>query len=409
MLRAGHMIALSVLGLLAIGLVMVTSAGMSVGQAEPVTLESVLLSRTSAYAALSLLAMAGAALLPVRLVAREPAPDAEEEATGRFEGLPVLCAGAVLLMGVALLVYVPGLGRHINQSSRWVAVDVPAVGQVSAQPSEIAKWGLIGLLSWGIVRRRRYMRSFVWGLMPLLGIAGALSAVVALEDLGTGVLMGATSAVLLLAGGARFIQLAALAPVVAACGAPLVLSESYRLQRLRTFFESPYLDPQGTGYHMIQSMATIAGGEGWGRGLGNGLQKFGYLPEDTTDFLFAVLSEELGIAGAAMVVFLYLTILWAGWAVIRREPNAWMRLIALGVIMTVGLQAMINLLVVTGWAPTKGIPLPLLSSGGTGWILTAASLGLVIAIDRTQPGRAHDSDTVSPDEEAFAAVEIAPA
>lgn len=110
-----------------------------------------------------------------------------------------------------------------------------------------------------------------------------------------------------------------------------------------------------------------------------------------------------------MVVFLYLTILWAGWAVIRREPNAWMRLIALGVIMTVGLQAMINLLVVTGWAPTKGIPLPLLSSGGTGWILTAASLGLVIAIDRTQPGRAHDSDTVSPDEEAFAAVEIAPA
>jgi cell division protein FtsW len=162
----------------------------------------------------------------------------------------------------------------------------------------------------------------------------------------------------------------------------LVATSDYRMRRIETFF-NPYLDPQGAGYHMIQSMTAVAGGAGFGRGLGHGLQKFGYLPEDTTDFLFAIICEELGIAGAAAVVGLYVLLIWAGLSIIRAQQSALLKLLGLGIVTTVGLQALINLAVVTGLGPTKGIALPLVSAGGTGWILTAASLGLLVAMDRS--------------------------
>jgi hypothetical protein len=165
--------------------------------------------------------------------------------------------------------------------------------------------------------------------------------------------------------------------------AAAIITNPYRIHRITSFLD-PYQDAQGKGYHMIQSMVAVANGQFFGRGLGHGLQKFGYLPEDTTDFLFAIVCEELGVFGAALVIFLYGALLWSVLSVIRREPSRFLKLIALGVMATVGLQALINLAVVTGLGPTKGIALPLLSSGGTGWILTAASLGLVIAMDRTQ-------------------------
>ncbi len=149
-------------------------------------------------------------------------------------------------------------------------------------------------------------------------------------------------------------------------------------------FADPYADPQGIGYHTIQSLVAVANGEGFGRGLGHGLQKFGYLLEDHTDFLFAVICEELGIPGAVIVVLLFLTLMWAGWTIAWRERDTMCRLWAFGIVLTISLQATINMFVVTGMAPTKGIALPLLSSGGTGWMLTAFSLGLLIAIDRTQ-------------------------
>jgi cell division protein FtsW len=136
---------------------------------------------------------------------------------------------------------------------------------------------------------------------------------------------------------------------------------------------------------MIQSLRAIAEGEGTGRGLGWSVQKFNYLPEDKTDFIFAIICEELGIGGAAVVVGLFLALLWSCHAIIRREREPLLRLLGLGVLTTVGLQAIINLAVVTGLAPTKGIALPLLSSGGTGWMMTAFSLGLVVAIERSQP------------------------
>src|SRR5690606_35189244 len=210
-----------------------------------------------------------------------------------------------------------------------------------------------------------------------------VSAAVTHEDLGTGVLIAMAGGIVLLAAGARVLHFAMFIPPAIGLVIVAIITSPYRVERILTFLD-PYADPQGSGYHMIQSMLAVAGGEGFGRGLGHGLQKFGYLPEDRTDFLFAVLCEELGIAGAAAVVALYAGMLWAGLMVIRGEGDGMLKLAALGVLSTVGMQALINLAVVTGLGPTKGIALTLVSAGGTGWILTAASLGLVVAIDRAQ-------------------------
>lgn len=398
MLRPGQAIALCVLALLTIGVVMVNSAGMSVDPRNAVTIESILLSRSTIYMGLAVLAMMGVGLLPIRgMVARfverpalaaEPSDGPEAPArlsldglVGHLLGLWPLWTAVIVLIGAMATVYLPGVGKEVNNSHRWINLHVP--GLDSIQPSELAKWGLIAVMAWYCCRNARRMHSFWYGLLPGLAAAGAVAAFIVLEDLGTGALVGMVACIILLAAGARIWQLALLAPIPLAGLAAAIITNPYRIHRITSFLD-PYQDAQGKGYHMIQSMVAVANGQFFGRGLGNGLQKFGYLPEDTTDFLFAIICEELGVFGAGLVIFLYGLMLWMILTVIRREPSRFLKLIALGVMATVGLQALINLAVVTGLGPTKGIALPLLSSGGTGWILTAASLGLVIAMDRTQ-------------------------
>ncbi|MBX3364179.1 MAG: FtsW/RodA/SpoVE family cell cycle protein [Phycisphaeraceae bacterium] len=391
MLRPGHVIVCGVLSLLCLGVVMVNSAGMEMaplGLGASVSVDTILLSRSSIYLCLAMLAMGAAAMLPVRRMADNASLPAEH--APRLTGLVL---GTILILTALVTVYLPGLSREMNGSHRWIAFDLPMVGALSIQPSEIAKWGTVVLCAWYLARTGSGIRSFFSGLLPLMIACGAIILVILKEDLGTGALVAMTFGCLLLASQAKRWHL--LLPVAAGSGAlaAAVMAEPYRLRRLETFMD-PYVDPQGAGYHMIQSMATVAGGQGWGRGLGNGLQKFGYLPEDTTDFLFAIICEELGIFGAAMVAALYILILWAGVLIVRREVRPMLKLLGLGFLATLGGQALINMLVVTGWAPTKGIPLPLVSSGGTGWILTAASLGVLVAIDRAQ---AHDEVAASSD------------
>jgi cell division protein FtsW len=231
-------------------------------------------------------------------------------------------------------------------------------------------------------RKARGMERFWSGLIPGLVAAGAVAGLILLEDLGTGAIIGVVAGILLLAGGAKVRHVAMLSPLPVLALAGAIITSPYRVQRLLAF-RDPYADPEGIGYHTIQSLLAVAGGEGFGRGLGFGIQKMGYLPEDRTDFLFAVVCEELGIAGAGLVVALFLSLVWAGYTVLGRERSPLLRLVTLGIVATVGLQAAINMMVVTALAPTKGIALPLVSSGGTGWMLTAFSLGLLVSIDRT--------------------------
>lgn len=371
MLRAGDIIVFCVVSLLCIGMVMVNSAGLSVGgTGDPITFWSIVLSRSALYALAAVTAMVVVSRLPLRAL------------LGRgLSGLGLLAICAAL--GAAcLLVYVPGLGREINGAHRWIGFPLPG-GDVTVQPSELAKWGILIALAARFAGKPQDLRPFLKGLLPALACLGLVTLIVVREDLGTAVIIGVAGVAILLAAGARLWHFLAMTPIAAAGLVVAVLSKPYRVQRLTSFLD-PFKEPEGAGYHMIQSMVAVANGRIWGRGLGFGLQKFDYLPADTSDFLFAIICEELGLIGAAMVIALYLTLFWAGWRIVRREPSIALRLAGLGIIATVGSQAVMNLAVVTGLGPTKGIALPLLSSGGTGWILTAASLGVLVGMDRRQ-------------------------
>jgi cell division protein FtsW len=379
-LRAGHVVILCVVALLCLGVVMVTSAGLTIDAEREISVLSILKGRSAFYAGLAIATLIAVSLTPVdRLLTSDRIGPAIA-----WTLLPV----SVFLL---LLVYVPGLGRAVNGSHRWVQF----TEGVGFQPSEIAKWGLVIILGIFGAGRKADIRRLFRGFLPALLVIGLLCGLVIKEDLGTAVLMGTAAMTLLIAAGARVSHCTILALLGATVCVAAIVSSPYRMDRI-TAFLNPYEDPQGIGYHTIQSQAAISVGGPAGRGLGHGMHKFGYLPEDTTDFLFAIICEELGAMGAVIVVALYAALIVAAWSIISRETRTAMRLIGLGVLATFGVQAAMNLLVVTGLAPTKGIALPLLSSGGTGWLLGAASLGLIVGMDRRHAQETADDPTTEP-------------
>jgi len=314
---------------------------------------------------------------------------------------PLIWATGLSLLGL-LAVHVPGLGKEVNGASRWVSL-----GPLTFQPSELAKWLMPIGLAWYIARTGERMQRFVPGFLLPMAIVGVVALGIAGEDLGTAVLVTGVAVIMLLAGGANLWNAVAFLPVGAAGFIALVFISPYRLKRIFSVLD-PYSDPQGSCYHIIQSMGAISGGGVAGRGLGNSVQKFGYLPEGTTDFIYSIISEEMGLLGAVAVLLLYVGLVWCIVQVVSSRVPApaashdpgqdvptpgfpmslqpaldpMSRVLALGIGATVGLQAVINVVVVTGMAPTKGIALPLISRGGTGWMMTALCLGMVIAMDR---------------------------
>ena len=402
MLRAGQAIVLAVVALLTLGLVMVTSAGLTIDAQRAVTFEAVVTGRTMTYAVAAVALLTLGAFLNVEWFSRPwgrlgPASDGRVGmqpgmrgyGSARLSALARHPATWLFLVSTLtlLMVYLPGVGREVNGAKRWVNLGPEAL-RLSFQPSELAKWAtVIVVAAYAAARPRAAMARFWTGLLPGLALVMLVTALIVLEDLGTAVLIGAVSLLILFAAGARWWHIAVLFPAPAALVGLAVVTSEYRQRRLATFV-NPYADPQGDGYHMIQSMIAVAEGKITGRGLGHGVHKFGYLPEDTTDFLFAVVCEELGVFGAAFVVFLYATLIFAGLRILTRQRNPMAQLVGLGVVATVGFQALINLTVVTGLAPTKGIALPLLSSGGTGWMLTAFCLGLLVGMDRREAAEA---------------------
>jgi cell division protein FtsW len=367
MLRPGQGLVLIVVTLLMLGVVMVSSAGLSIDPHRAITLGDVLLGRPVILAALAVGMLILGMHLPVQDIYR---------ARGLASPVPWIVLGAVVLL---VLVHVPGIGREVNGARRWITL-----GPVGFQPSEIAKWGMVFVIAWHAARRAGSMGRLMTGFVPPLVLVALVCALIGTEDLGTAVLIGIVSVCMLVAAGTKVWQALLLVPMGAVAFVFAVLASPYRVNRMHAFIDA-YQDPQGIGYHVLQSMAAVSGGGFFGRGLGNSVQKFGYLPEATTDFIFAIICEELGLVGAAVVTFLYAALLLCGFAIVRRTTHPFQRLLGLGVLLTIGIQALINLAVVTGTAPTKGIALPLLSSGGTGWLLTAFCIGLLVAMDRRSP------------------------
>jgi cell division protein FtsW len=378
---SGNLLQWIVVCLLGLAVIMVSSAGMSVGGYGGdgvVTLESILLGRPIIYATLAVLAMAVVGRVDLRHIY-----------TRRGVMNPV--AWLLIVAGVlCIAVLVPGVGRNVNGANRWLYIGPRSLG-LSFQPSELAKWASVLAMAWWGARRAGVMKSFFHGLFPGLIVLGAICLLVLIEDLGTAVLIGMVGLFMLVAAGARIWQVLLLAPVAFGAVALAVLHSPYRYARIMAF-KDPWADPEHIGYHPIQSLVAVAGGNVTGRGLGNGFQKFGYLPEDTTDFLFAVICEELGVVGAAMVIGLYVGLLWVGLGIVKDCKHAFGRLVGLGVLLTIGIQAAMNIAVVTVVVPTKGIALPLLSNGGTGWVMTGAAVGLLVALDRINQSEAEESE-----------------
>lgn len=380
MVRSAHILIACAAALLGLGVIMVHSAGSRVGGPEGAVVEttfgpagpwSLFATKATLYAGIAIVAMLIASRLNVRQLF---------QSRGLSSPLLVLLVGALALQGLTM---VPGFGHEVNGAYRWLKI-----GPITFQPSELVKWVMVLGVAWWCARRSAVMHRFWVGVMPGLVLIAIACGLIVKEDLGTAVLIGLVAVVLLIAGGMRLWVLAPVAVIGIAGFVAAVFAAPYRIKRLM-IYRDPWIDPQGAGYHPIQSQLAFAEGGVGGSGLGHSVQKY-YIPEDTTDFIFPVLTEELGLAGAALVVGLFLAILWTGLSVVRDSKDGFSKLVGLGVITTLSVQAVINLAVVTVVVPTKGIALPLISNGGTGWVVTACALGLLAAIDNANALEASD-------------------
>jgi cell division protein FtsW len=296
---------------------------------------------------------------------------------------PYLLVLGVMLIG---LVLVPGVGREVNGSVRWLAF-----GPVNLQPSELMKLFMVIYLAGYLVRREEEVRTLFSGFLKpglLLGLVGVL---LLLEpDFGAVAVLSATVLGMLFLGGVRLWQFALVMLLALGALAAVAISSPYRLERLTTFLD-PWADPFNSGFQLTQALIAFGRGEWFGVGLGAGVQKLFYLPEAHTDFLFAVLAEELGLLGALGVLGLFTLLVWRAFAIGSRALRAGRRYsayLALGLGLWIALQVIISVGVNTGLLPTKGLTLPLMSYGGSSLVTNCIAIALLLRADyelRTAP------------------------
>ena len=291
-----------------------------------------------------------------------------------------LAVWAFFLLSVGGLVatMIPALANPHHGSARWLRVSAAGFS-VGVQPSEFTKVALVLFVAFLLADRNGEPRSLRRGFLPPTLAMGGCAILVGIADFGTAVLLVAVGGLMLLVAGCRLRHLMLLA-VVGLCGfAGLLMAAPYRLERIRAF-QQMWQDPQGAGYQPLQSLATIASGGWLGVGLGAGVQKYGYLPESHTDFIFSIICEETGVVGGGLVIGLFCLLIWLGLRTMRMARSPFERLVAFGLTATLGLQAAMNIAVVTVVVPTKGISLPLISAGGSGTLSFCLAISILAAI-----------------------------
>ena len=278
---------------------------------------------------------------------------------------------------VALLLVAVLFSPRINGSRRWFGF-----GGFGIQPSELAKVAAILFTAYMLDRRMHRIDDVKYALLPIAVVVGGLGLLIFVEpDLGTAVAMFLVVAVMVLAAGLHYGYVAVAGGLAALLLAAAALSADYRWRRIIAFLD-PWADPNGAGYQIIQSLIAVGSGGWLGRGLMGGMQKLFFLPEPHTDFIFAVISEELGFVGATVVVACFCVIAWRGLRAAIAAPDRFGAFLALGITAMVVAQAMINLSVVLGLMPTKGISLPLVSSGGSSLLVNLAAIGVLLNISQ---------------------------
>ncbi|HUW35098.1 MAG TPA: putative lipid II flippase FtsW [Planctomycetota bacterium] len=288
-----------------------------------------------------------------------------------------LCRHArlILLASFVLLASVHVFGTVRNGARRWLIA-----GPISVQPAEFFKIAIVIYMAWFLSTRGNKIREFLHGFMPPVLIAGAaFTLIVTQPDFGSAVLTCAVVFTMLVVAGVNLMHALPMAMAALPIIIYMVVKVPYRLRRVLAFLD-PWSDPRGTGYHIVQSVIAFGSGGPSGVGIGAGAHKGGFVPEHLTDFIFTVIGEELGFLGTAAVLAIYVMLLWLGLRVVRRAPDTMGSLLAFGIMLTIALQTVINVGVVIGMLPTKGLPLPFLSAGGSSTIAIAAGVGMVLNI-----------------------------
>ena len=353
----------SVVLLLSLGLVMVYSSSIAMSEAEKMTGYRMhyYLMRHSIFLVLGIVAAFIVFQIPVALWQRL--------------ALPLFVLGGFLLV----LVLIPGIGREVNGSRRWISL-----GFTGMQPSELMKFFVVLYAADYTVRKAAFMHDFKKGFLPMLSVMVFIGALLLREpDFGALVVITSIAMAVLFLGGLNWRVFAGLIVLLASAFVLLIVFSPYRLQRIVGFMD-PWADAYGKGYQLSHSLIAFGRGEWFGVGLGGSVEKLFYLPEAHTDFLLAVIGEELGFIGVAIVLALFVLLIYRAFAVGREammREKYFAALAAQGIGVWLSVQAFINMGVNMGVLPTKGLTLPFLSYGGTGIVMNCVVVAVLLRID----------------------------
>ncbi len=357
--RLDPILLLAASALLAWGLVMVTSASMELGEQFGNPFHFVIRQGFAVFVGL---------VVAIVIVLRVPI------------SLWVEYKAAILIASILLLLVVmlPGVGREVNGASRWIPL-----GPVNIQVSEFARLGVILWMAGYIATHTIKLQHRISGIFGPVMVIGVVSVLLLLQpDFGTTAVLDATLFAMAWLARAQWQTMVGSVSLLGIMGFFVVISEQYRIERLMSF-SNPFADPFGHGYQLANALIAIGTGGVFGRGLGESIQKLSYLPEAHTDFIFAVLAEELGLVGVLCLMALYALIVWRGFAIAQmawRENQIAGAALAWGISVWFGMQTLINMGVNMGLLPTKGLTLPLMSYGGSAIIVALISLGLLFRV-----------------------------
>ncbi len=349
-----------VIVLIALGIVMIFSSS-SVYALKELGSSSYFLKRHVVYLMIGLVGMLLSMAIDYRVLSRYSKP-------------LLLCAVFFLV-----LVLVPGIGREVYGARRWFRFF-----GFGFQPSEFVKIAVLIYVADFLSRKQGVIKDFIHGLFPILAVLAVISLLILKQpDLGTTLLICTVVLIMLFLAGIKLSYIASIILLSLPFIYWLILRVPYRLRRIQAFLD-PWQDSQGIGFQLVQSQIAIGSGGIFGVGLGRSMQKLFYLPAAHTDFILSIVGEELGLAGTFSVIFLFISFIWQGARIAKRTADPFGYFLAVGIVVLIGLQAIINIGVSIGSLPTKGLPLPFVSYGGSALISHLICVGLLLNISKTQ-------------------------
>ncbi len=287
--------------------------------------------------------------------------------------------GLIIAGVLLLLVLVPGIGREVAGARRWFRF-----GFFSFQPSEFAVLAIVIYIADFIARKENKIKTLRWGLFPVMGVLGCMSSLIlAQPDLGTTISIAVVVFLMLYVAGVPLRYLVCIFLIALALLAVLIIIEPYRIRRILAFL-NPWADPKGSGFQIIQSQVAIGSGGLFGTGLGHSRQKLFYLPAAHTDFIFSIIGEELGFVGAVGVILLFIVFVHLGLKVVKNVQDRFGYFLSFGLVCMLAFRAAVNIGVSCGVMPTKGLPLPFISYGGSSFVFDMISVGLLLNIAKVE-------------------------